>query len=230
MPRAKRTPQIIGYTRVSTAEQGDSRLGLEAQEAAIRAECDRKGWTLTRIATDTASGASAVGRPGFTEALDDLDAARGGVLIATKLDRLSRSVIDFGTTLERAKAHGWSVVVLDLGVDTSTSTGKLVAGIMVQVAEWEREQIGERTAAALQAKKARGARLGRPVGLPQDVRNLIGDLRAEGFTMQAIADRLNAQGVPTARGGTTWRPSSVHAVLESLARDAEAAAASLAAA
>jgi DNA invertase Pin-like site-specific DNA recombinase len=220
MPRRKREPQTIGYVRVSTDEQGDSGLGLEAQESAIRAECDRRGWTLSRIATDVASGASAVGRPGYTEALDALDAT-GGVLIATKADRLSRSVGDFDGLMKRAARKGWALVVLDLGVDTTTPNGEAMALMGAVFAQLERRLIGQRTREALAAKKRRGERLGRAVVLPDDVRNLVADLRAEGFTFQAIADRLNAQGTPTARGGTRWYPSTVRGVVASVALDRE---------
>jgi DNA invertase Pin-like site-specific DNA recombinase len=99
-----------------------------------------------------------------------------------------------------------------------------VANITSSVAQWERQIIAARTSEALQAKKARGARLGRPVTLPDDVRHRIADERAAGRTLAAIAGDLNAEAVPTARGGR-WHPSTIDKVLRSLALDAEAAAA-----
>lgn len=221
MGRRSRTPQVIAYTRVSTAEQGDSGLGLEAQEAAIRAECERRGWDINRFASDVASGKDIKGRPGFTAAVDDLD-ANGGILIAAKLDRLSRTLLDFVALMERAARNGWAVVVLDVATDTTTPQGEMLANLLATFAHFERRIIGQRTKDALAAKKAQGARLGRPVTLAQSTRARIAEERAGGRTLQQIADGLNHDGVATARGGSEWRPSSVRAVLTSLERDAEA--------
>lgn len=227
MGRRTRTPQVIAYTRVSTAEQGDSGLGLEAQEAAIRAECERRGWPISRFASDVASGKDTKGRPGFTAAVEDLD-TNGGVLIAAKLDRLSRTLLDFVALMERASRSGWAVVVLDVATDTTTPQGEMLANLLATFAHFERRIIGQRTKDALAAKKAQGARLGRPVTLAQTTRMRVRSERSQGRTLQAIADGLNHDGVRTARGGSEWRPSSVRSVLESLERDAEAACASAA--
>ena len=97
---------------------------------------------------------------------------------------------------------------------------------MAAVAQCERELIAARTSEALQVKKARGARLGRPVTLPDAVRYRIADERDAGRTLQAIADDLNAEQVPTARGGR-WYPSTIAKVLHSVALDADAARRSL---
>jgi DNA invertase Pin-like site-specific DNA recombinase len=94
----------------------------------------------------------------------------------------------------------------------------LVANITSSVAQWERRIIAARTSEAMQAMKARGVRLGRPVELAEDVRHRIAAERAEGESFRAIADRLNAEQVPTARGGR-WHASTVRAVMDSLALD-----------
>jgi DNA invertase Pin-like site-specific DNA recombinase len=146
--------------------------------------------------------------------------ARGeaDVLVVAKLDRLSRSVRDFATLVERAGRNGWSLVALDIDVDTSTPTGELMANIYGSVAQWERRIIGQRTSEAMQAMKNRGVRLGRPVELAADVRLRIATERAAGRSLRVIADDLNSQAVPTARGGK-WHASTVRAVVESLALD-----------
>ena len=137
-------------------EQGDSKLGLNAQRAAIEAEAARRSWDLLGIFTDTASGKSLSSRPGLEDALTRLDDGEAAVLIVSNLDRLSRSTKDFATLMERAQRRGWAPVVLDLGVDTTTPAGELVASVMVSVAQWERRINGQRTKEALAAKEGAG--------------------------------------------------------------------------
>lgn len=219
--------RAVGYVRVSTSEQADSGLGLEAQRAAIVAEAARRGWQLLEVHVDAgASGKSLRGRDGLAEALAAVE-RRGGadVLVVAKLDRLSRSVHDFAGLMARAqRGRGWSLVALDLGVDTTTPTGRLVANVMASVAEWERETIGQRTRDALAVKRSQGARLGRPRTMPAAVLARIVDERARGLSLAAIADGLAGDGVPTVRGGT-WRANTVRAALRSVALDEQAAAA-----
>ena len=128
--------RAIGYTRVSTEEQGDSRAGLEAQEAAIRAEVKHRGWELKEMMSDVASGGSLRKRDELGRALRMLAAKDADILVVAKLDRLSRSVLDFAGIMENANREGWAVAVLDLGVDTSTTNGKLIMHVMIALAQW----------------------------------------------------------------------------------------------
>ena len=213
----------VGYIRVSTTEQAESGVGLIAQRQAIEVECERRGWGLVAMEADEGvSGKSVKKRDALARALCRLDKGEADVLVVTKLDRLSRSVIDFAVLMERASKKGWRIVVLDLGVDTTTANGELVAGILVQVAQWERKLIGQRTKDALAVKKAQGVRLGRPTTLPTDVVTLIDTMRATGSTLQAIADSLNSARVPTAQGGKQWYPGTVRKVLARAANGAAA--------
>jgi len=82
------------------------------------------------------------------------------VIIVSKLDRLSRSVHDFAGLMQQAQRQGWGLVALDVGIDMTTPVGGLIANVMASVAEWERRVIGQRTAAALAARRAAGVRLG----------------------------------------------------------------------
>jgi len=213
MTRPGEVLRAVGYVRVSTEEQGDSGLGLEAQRAAIEAEVSRRGWDLVQTFTDTASGRTLARRPGLEDALALLEGGEATALIVSKLDRLSRSTKDFATLMERAQRRGWAPVVLDLGVDTTTPAGELVASVMVSVAQWERRAIGQRTKEALAAKKAQGIKLGRPRQLPEQTRRRITKMRRKGFSLRAVADSLNADGVPTAQGGAKWHASTVTKVL-----------------
>lgn len=142
--------------------------------------------------------------------------------MVAKLDRLSRSLVDFATLLVEAQAKGFNVVALDLGVDLSTPAGEFLASVMASAAQWERRIIGQRTKDALAIRREQGVKLGRPP-LPRDaLGRRIAAMRKRGMTLQAIADKLNEEGVSTLRGGSEWRPSSVRAVLsrKRLARSA----------
>lgn len=203
--------RVVGYVRVSTDEQGESGLGLEAQRQAIAAECERRGWLLVRVEEDVASG-SKLDRPGLSGALEAV--ARGDVdgLMVAKLDRLSRSVVQFSALLERFRAKGWGLVILDLGIDTTTIMGEAMATMAATFAQVERRRIGERTREALAVRKAQGVQLGRPQVLPRDVRERIRQRVREGESYSQIARDLNEQGVSTAHGGQRWHPSTVRSI------------------
>ena len=204
--------RAIGYCWVSTEEQGESKAGIEAQATVITAEALGRGWELLEIRTDVASGKSLRKRNELGRAMRDLAAGRADVLVVAKLDRLSRSVMDFAAIMETAKDEGWSIRVLDLDVDMTTSMGELVANIMISLAQWERRVIGERTKAALVAVKARGTPLGRRSTLEPDTFRLIRVLRESGKSYQGIADALTREGVDTSQGGR-WHPATVRKLL-----------------
>src|SRR5690242_6416178 len=93
--------RVIGYVRVSTSEQGDDGGGLDAQRQTIQAECRHRGWQLVRIEEDVASGKSTGKRPGLARALQAIEGGDAEALIVAKLDRLSRSLLDFAQLVER---------------------------------------------------------------------------------------------------------------------------------
>ena len=154
--------RAVGYTRVSTGRQAESGLGLADQRAQIGDAIARKGWAMTHHAEDAgASGKSMRNRPALAEALAMLDRGDADVLVAAKLDRLSRSLIDFAALVERSRRRGWSLVVLDADVDTSSPAGEFVANMLASAAQFERRRIGERVAGAHRVRRAQGKR-GRP--------------------------------------------------------------------
>lgn len=211
---------VLGYLRVSTDEQARSGLGLDAQRATIAAEAERRGWTVEWIA-DEGHSAKDMRRPGIQQALTELENGGPKVLVVAKLDRLSRSLLDFAAVMERARRNGWALVALDLGVDTTTPSGEMLASVVAAFAQYERRLIGQRTRDALAEKKRQGARLGGPILLPQPVRERIVREREAGDSLRTIADRLNAESTPTARGAT-WHASTIRAVLKSVNLDIEA--------
>jgi DNA invertase Pin-like site-specific DNA recombinase len=204
--------KVVGYVRVSTANQADSGAGLTVQREALEAECKRKGWELVQIYEDTGSGKAMKNRPALAAALECLRRHEADALVVSKVDRLSRSLLDFAALLERSSDEGWRVVPLDLGVDLATGTGRFIAQIMGAFAEMERGIIAQRTRDALAVKKAEGVRLGMERSIPDDVAGHIIAMRHTGATLRAIADRLNADGVPTTKGGP-WQPSTIQRVL-----------------
>lgn len=206
--------RIIGYVRVSTGEQGESGLGLKAQRTAIAAECERRGWDLVAIHEDgAASGKTLEGRPGVAAALALLDDGEADALVVAKLDRLSRSLLDFSGLMERSRKRGWALVALDLGVDTTTPSGEMVANVMATFAQFERRLIGQRTKDALAVKRSEGVQLGRPKVLSRSVQKRIQKMHRDGLSLRAIAERLNVDGTPTAHGGKQWYASTVRGTL-----------------
>jgi DNA invertase Pin-like site-specific DNA recombinase len=204
---------VIGYLRVSTREQGESGAGLSAQRSAISAEAVRRGWTVVWIEDRGESGKS-MKRAGIADALRLLKRKECAVLVVAKLDRLSRSVHDFAGLLKLSRRQKWGVVALDLGVDTTTPTGRLVANVMMSVAEWEREVIAARTRDALAERRAAGVRLGRERVVDSAVVARIMCDTAEGWQPGAIARRLDADGIATPAGGRRWYVSTVSRIIE----------------
>ncbi len=219
----RRSDKVIGYLRVSTEEQAVSGLGLADQRAVIAAEAERRSWADIEFMADEGYSAKNLSRPSIAQALDMLRKGDASVLVVSKLDRLSRSLLDFATLMDRAKREGWQLVVLDLAIDTTVPSGALMANVMAAFAEYERQLIGARTSAALQQLKSQGVRLGRPRTMSPEVAERILSERRGGRTLAAIAEGLNADGVSTTRGGVRWYPSTVKAVLRSSELDAPAA-------
>lgn len=208
------TLRVIGYVRVSTDKQD---IGPEVQIAELTAEASRHGWDLELRREDAASAKSLKGRPILAAALADLKAGRADVLAVSKLDRLSRSVADFSRWLEDSEAQRWGIVCLDLGVDTTSITGRAMAQVTVTFAEMERRRIRERTIAAMAkmpaASRERMRNGGRPRVLAAETEARVRELRAEGLTLAGIAETMTAEGVPTAKGGKWW-PATVRQILE----------------
>lgn len=223
MSKTNQSNKAILYMRVSTEEQAVSGLGLADQRATLAGEVARRGWTDVEYVSDDGYSAKSLARPGITDALERLRTGKAGILVVSKLDRLSRSLLDFAGLMATAEREGWRIVVLDMNIDTTTPSGALVAHVMASFAEYERRIIGARTSAALQQLKAQGVRLGRPRVMAEQLTARIVSERAQGKTLAAIAEGLNTEGVPTSRGGAKWYPSTVKAVLTSADLDTSAA-------
>ncbi len=227
--RLSSTAYAVGLYRVSTAEQGQSGLGLEAQQASVRAFAAAQGWTLVAEFSDVASGKDDL-RPGFQAALARCRQL-GAVLAAARLDRITRRA----HTLSQLLEDGYSIRAADMpGADD------LMMRVYAAMAQKERELISERTRAALGAAKARGAVLGgdrgyRPCVAPCAARATairreaadqvahrlsleIATFQGEGVsTLVGLARALTKRGVLSPRGGTVWTHTTVARLLARVA-------------
>ena len=223
------TLRVVVYMRVSTARQGRSGLGLEAQQATIADFVRQRGAEVIQAFTEVESGKRA-DRPELAGALH-LAKVTGATLLIAKLDRLSRNAA-FLLTL---RDSGVRFIAADM-----PDANELTVGIMALVAQQEREAISKRTKEALQAAKARGRKLGNPNGAvalqraqrgngdavaalrgkadhhANQLRPVVDALAAEGVSsLGGIAKALNERGMLTPRGGT-WHKSSVRNLLDRL--------------
>lgn len=227
--KAERDPdaplRVVLYRRVSTDEQGRDGHGLDAQAAVLRSTAEQRGWTVVAEPVDAgvSGGKAFARRPGGAEALHLLTSGEADVLVVSKGDRLSRSLLDLLRLVEQSKREGWSLVLLDLGLDMTTPSGQFAFQVMGAAAEYERSLSGQRTREGLAAARAKGVRLGRPSLLPAEVVERITTARGAGHTLSRIAADLNAESTPTAHGGARWYPSTVRAVLSSQAAGTVAA-------
>lgn len=119
--------------------------------------------------------------------------------------------------MEQSRKRGWALVALDLGVDTTTPSGEMMANVLAVFAQFERRLIGQRTREALAIKRRQGVRLGRPRVLSPETVSRIRRLRSRGTSLTLIAEWLNFQSIDTAHGGRRWYVSTVQAVLRSRA-------------
>ena len=158
-------------------------------------------------------GGADLTRPGLSFALERLGKGEYTCLVVTSLDRLTRSAANLGTLIYLLEERRTRLIVVDIDLDTGTEEGRLAARALVKVSGLEREKLeGQGPGRGLRPRATSGARSGRPaVADRPTLRRRIAEMRAGGMTLQAIADTLNEEGVPTLRGGAQWRPSSVQA-------------------
>lgn len=207
---------LVPYRRVSTREQADSGAGISAQDTHITFALGMRGATaLTWDCLDEGKSGKNLNRPGLEMALKLVRAGEAGGIVVSKLDRLSRSLLDFATLMAAAKKEGWNLIALDLGVDLSTPEGAMMANVLATFAEYERQLIGKRTKDALAEKRADGVRLGRPREIGDDLLAEIVRAYVSTDNYSAVAKMLNDNQVPQVRGGKQWFPATVRNLLMS---------------
>jgi peptidoglycan hydrolase-like protein with peptidoglycan-binding domain/DNA invertase Pin-like site-specific DNA recombinase len=198
---------------VSVPEQG-GRAELRRQIAPIDALCRRRGWRLEKVARDIERPGNDQPRVGLKSALDRLARGEASCLIVAELGRLSRSAAELGRIIDWLRQHEVRLLALDIELDTATPVGQMAADALVSVGARERERLAALAGQGPARDAFKAGAVGRPaVGDIPALKKYIAALRANGMTLQGIADRLNAEGVPTLRGGQKWRPSSVQAAV-----------------
>jgi DNA invertase Pin-like site-specific DNA recombinase len=218
-------PVCYGYVRVSTTGQVEEGVSLEAQQAKIAVWAELNGYELAGVFVDAGlSGGRADNRPQLLAALNAVAKVKGAALVVYSLSRLARSTADtlaIAAELEKSNAD---LVSLSEKIDTTTAAGRMVFRLLASLAEFERDQVSERTKMALAHKKRRGERVGRvplgfelaadgktlvPVAAELAVVKLVAELWAKGMSLRAIAAELDRQGVPTKAGQGKWQRSTI---------------------
>lgn len=222
-----------GYARVSTEEQARNGISLDAQEERIRAYCALAGVELAGIIRDEGvSGAKPIAKRLGGYRLQEAIRDKSAHIVTIKLDRMFRSAVEALTMAERWERRQVALHLVDQGrtsINSSGAMGKFFFTMLAAVAEMERNQIRERTAAALAHLKAQGKRVGTinfgyrlaPDGVhleedpaEQAALSTLRELRSAGYSLRAISDELNRQGVTTRRG-TPWHHQYVANLLKS---------------
>lgn len=203
---------VIGYaSSVRTGPIGAAELKQQAN--VIARECQRRGLKLLEVVAERELGnRKALSRPALTYALDRIRSGDAHGLVVAELSRITHSAGELGTIIEWLVGLNVRLVAASHGFDTESEDGRLAASMLVEVSRWERTRLSERTRNGLRAARMNGRSSGRrSVTDDPGLSERIAQMRAQGMTLQAIADRLNEEGVPTVRGGAKWRHSSVQA-------------------
>lgn len=223
-----KSPLAIGYCRVSTELQAQEGVSLDAQQARIRAWGTANGYDLANIHIDAGlSGSRSDNRPALQAALTEACRTKA-VLVVYSLSRLARSTKDAIAISDRLAKSGADLVSLSERIDTTSAAGKMIFRMLAVLAEFERDQISERTKTAMAHLRRQGRRVSRylpygyalaPDGVSlvsaaheQQVLSQIRALRLEGFSLRQIAGQLTQRQIP-AKNGPRWTAKVIHSLL-----------------
>jgi DNA invertase Pin-like site-specific DNA recombinase len=239
MEHEQRRLRVVGYPRVSAEEQAAHGVSLSAQRTKIELYCALHELDLVKVIEDAGVSAKSLDRPGLSEVLAMLDESQADGIVITKLDRLTRSLGDWLRLIEtyfgeRVRTPRKLFSVGD-SIDTRTAAGRLVLNVLMSVAQWERETIGERTKQGMEQAIAMGrhcgtprygwevnphgikSKKGRPVEVicnehEQRVIRLMKELRSRDLSLRAIVEQLREAGIETREGGI-WTPATINKIL-----------------
>lgn len=196
----------LGYASVPA--EGQVPQSLDEQKLMIERQAERLGIELVEVVREREPKTGrALDRAGLSYLISRIAAGDATCVVVSALDRLSRSVAELGTIVQWLQRNDVRLIASDIELDTASPGGRTTALALASVAKWEHERVSERTRSGLAAARAKRRAAAGPDWT--EVRERIARMRADGMTLQAIADVLNAEGVPTQRGGMEWRPSSV---------------------
>jgi DNA invertase Pin-like site-specific DNA recombinase len=180
---------------------------LKYQVDLITRFCARRGWQLLTVVADLETGnRKQQHRPSLTYAIDRVRSGEVSTLVVAELKRLCPTVAELGVILDRLEAADARLISLEPPVDISSTSGHAALRMLRAVSGWERARRTEMMSAAR-------ARAAASQAIQPKLKRQIRRMRGAGMTLQAIADALNDEGLPTVRGGSHWRPSSVQAAL-----------------
>jgi len=222
-------PRVVAYLRVSTEKQAAEGVSLAAQRAKVEAYASLYELDLVAVLEDAGASAKTLDRPALREALALLDTGAAEGLLVAKLDRLTRSVRDLGELLDSrfGRPNGPALLSVADQIDTRSAAGRLVLNVLASVSQWERKAIGERTAAAMQHKKAQGELVGsvpygyrlasdgrtlEPCPEEQELIAIACELREAGLSLRKIGAQLEARGMLPRRGGK-WQATQISRLL-----------------
>lgn len=227
--------KTIAYVRVSTQEQVDEGTSLGAQEARIGAYAAAMGFDISEVIRDAGESAKTLQRPGMARILEGIRGGSIGRVIVLKLDRLTRSMRDLADMLDLVSRADVALVSVSESLDTSSACGRLVVNMLGVIAQWQREEIAERTEAALALRRRKRTAYGAtPFGFVRVGDALVAESKEQaalaeairmdraGASFREIAAYLTEIGVKPHRG-KAWHASTVRAVLRSkMAQEAAA--------
>jgi DNA invertase Pin-like site-specific DNA recombinase len=217
--------KAVLYIRVSTEDQT---IGLDAQLAKLKAWSELNDAEVVGEYRDAGISGTREDRPGLAAALDTACKHKAAIVVYS-LSRLSRSTSHCIALADRLAKHDADLVSITEKIDTTTAAGRMVFRLLGSLAEFERDQIAERTASALQCKKARGERVGSvpfgydlaadgikliPNAIQLEAVALINELRLSGLSYRDIADELTQRNITTAKGNTTWTHTAVARIVK----------------
>ncbi len=225
--------RVVGYIRVSTNQQAEEGISLDAQRAKLQAYAVAMDFDLISIEMDAGLSAASLARPGVQKALQMIKSGQADALLVVKQDRLSRSMLDMAKLI---KSHFQDAQFISIAeqFDTHSASGRMFVKMMTLFSEYERELIGERTRDALAHLRAQGVQMGTAAlgwdhGTKDELNeagrrrifyndkeleivDLIVELRDQGQTLRAIAAHLSHKGCKTKRGGR-WQANTIRKVL-----------------
>ena len=216
--------KAIGYIRVSTQQQAEEGVSLEAQRTRIEAWCVANDYELTNVYCDSGISGTKSDRPELLAALEQT--TKDTALICYSLSRLTRSTKDMLQLSEELNRKGANLVSLTEKIDTTTAAGKMLFRMLAVLNEFERDQIAERTKTALSHKKAnqeaynhtpfgyqrKGDKFVKDVGESKAIA-LIQRKREQGASIRDIVEELNSKGIKPKKANK-WNPSSVYYLLK----------------
>ena len=219
-PATDSKPLALLYVRVSTNRQTKYGHSVDTQPAILTEVAERDGYQV-EVITETGSGRN-TGRPLLNEALGRLARGEAKALYAVDTDRLARSTMHLLDIANRSQKENWRLVVTTANVDTSSAEGEAFLTLAAAFAQFESRMVSRRVERQHQARRDRGEVWGVTKGhiskLSPETRERLNDLRAEGLSMQKIADRLIAEGHTTVNGGP-WYSSGIYQILKSPLND-----------